>query len=180
MIIEKHKSQRYKPNMSLNFSKKCDIHKIGCIGITHKEETKLNKEYKTHILVKFEIDNGITIVVNRVITKIDNQIISNEFYFSERTSWNDVPEFKNWKTKNEFDNEYCDWLSYIHSGLENINTNIENEYYLGSMFITKSSYEDDRFLNNMNEKYRSQYKTTLEIIKEVDARINEMEKDGLF
>ena len=33
------------------------------------------------------------------------------------------------------------------------------------MFITKSSYEDDRFLNNMNEEYRSQYKTTLEIIK---------------
>tara|TARA_B100001093_G_C26858317_1_gene1028533 strand:- start:330 stop:830 length:501 start_codon:yes stop_codon:yes gene_type:complete len=166
--------------MKHTINHKCDIHKIGYIGITHKDEALLNKEYETHILVKFEISSGVTIVVNRIITMIDNEKIGDEFYFSKRDSWNDVPEFKNWKTKDEFDNEYCDWLSYIHYGLENINTNIESEYFLGSIFITKSSYENDRFLNNMNEEYKSQYKTTYDIIEEVDARMIEMEQDGLI
>ena len=179
MKMEEHKSQSQK-KMNYKINHKCDIHKIGYIGITHKDEAQLNKEYETHILVKFEICSGVTIVVNRIITMIDNEKIGNEFYFSKRDSWNDVPEFKNWKTKDEFENEYCDWLSYIHYGLENINTNIESEYFLGSMFITKSSYENDRFLNNMNEEYKSQYKTTYDIIKEVDARMIEMEKDGLI
>lgn len=180
MKILEHKSEPYKPNMGLNFSKKCDIHKIGYFGVTHKDETQLNKENETHVLVKFEIKNGITIVVNRVITRMDNEIIGNEFYFSEREGWNDVPEYKNWKTKNEFDNEYCDWLIYIHYGLGNINTNIENEYYLGSMFITKSSYENDRFLNEMSEEHKSQYKTTHDIIDQINTRMSEMFSDNLY
>jgi len=174
MKIIGHKSQPYKPNIWLNISKKCDIHKIGYIGITHKDEAPLNKEYQTHILIKFEINDGVTIVVNRVITIIDNEIIDDEFYFSERDSWGDVPELKTWKTKDEFDNEYCDWLSYIHYGLGNINTNIENEYYLGSLFITKSSYENDGFLNDMSEEFKSQYKTTHEIIDQINTRMSEM------
>ena len=93
MKITEHKSQPYKPNIWSNSSKKYDIHKIGYIGITHKDEPQLNKGYKTHVLVKFEIRNSITIVVNRVITKVDNEIIDDEFYFSERENWNDIPEF---------------------------------------------------------------------------------------
>ena len=180
MKITEHKSQPYKPNIWSNSSKKCDIHKIGYIGITHKDEPQLNIGYKTHVLVKFEIRNSITIVVNRVITKVDNEIIDDEFYFSERENWNDVPEFITWKTKDEFDNEYCDWLSYIHFGLGNINTNIENEYYMGSMFITKSSYENDKFLNEIGEEYKTQYKTTLDIIDKINARMSEMFIDKLY
>lgn len=180
MKIIGHKPQPYKPNIWLNISKKCDIHKIGCVGIIYKDETQLNKEYETHILVKFEINDGVTIVVNRVITMIDNEILDDEFYFSERESWSDVPEFKTWKKKDEFDNEYCDWLSYIHYGLGNINTNIENEYYLGSMFITKSSYQNDKFLNEMSEEHKSQYKTTLDIIDQINTRMSEMCSDNLY
>ena len=175
-----HKFQPYKPDIWLNNSKKCDIHKIGYIGITHKDEPQLNKEYKTHVIVKFEINNGVTIVVNRVITTLYNEIIDDEFYFSERESWNDVPKFTTWKTKDEFDNEYSDWLSYIHFGLGNINTNIENEYYLGSMFITKSSYENDRFLNEMSEEYKTQYKTTRDIIDQINIRMSDMSIDKLY
>ena len=180
MKIIGHKSQHFKSNKWLNINKKCDLNKIGCLGIIHKDEPSLNKEYKTHVLVKFEINDGATIVVNRVITMMDNEILDNEFYFSERESWNEVPEFKSWKTKDEFDNEYCDWLSYIHFGLGNINTNIENEYYMGSMFITKLSYENDKFLNEIGEEYKTQYKTTLDIIDKINARMSEMCIDKLY
>ena len=46
MKITEHKSQPYKPNIWSNSNKKCDIHKIGYIGITHKDEPQLNKGYK--------------------------------------------------------------------------------------------------------------------------------------
>jgi len=180
MKIIGYKSQPFKPNIWFNINKKCDLNKIGCLGIIHKDEPSLNKEYKTHVLVKFEINDGATIVVNRVITMMDNEILDNEFYFSERESWNEVPEFKSWKTKDEFDNEYCDWLSYIHYGLGNINTNIEDEYYLGSMFITKSSYENDKFLNELSEEHKSQYKTTHEIIGQINTRMSEISSDNLY
>jgi len=49
MKIIGHKPQPYKPNIWLNISKKCDIHKIGYVGIIHKDEALLNKEYETHI-----------------------------------------------------------------------------------------------------------------------------------
>ena len=78
---------------------------------------ELNKGYKTHVLVKFEIKNSITIVVNRVITKVDNEIIDDEFYFSNEFIGMFFLNLLTWKTKDEFDNEYCDWLSYIHFGL---------------------------------------------------------------
>ena len=117
---------------------------------------------------------------NDELTTNLNEILDDEFYFSERKSWDDVPEFKTWKTKDEFDNEYCDWLSYIHFGLGNINTNIENEYYMGSMFITKSSYENDKFLNEIGEEYKTQYKTTLDIIDKINARMSEMCIDKLY
>ena len=82
--------------------------------------------------------------------------------------------------KEEINNEYCDWLSYIHYGLSNIDTNIENEYNLGSTFITKSTYENDKFLNEMNEEDRLKYKTTNDIISEIDNRMVEMEKDKIY
>ena len=61
MKIIGHKSQPYKPNIWLNISKKCDIHKIGYVGIIHKDEALLNKEYETilnRIKELHEIDNN--------------------------------------------------------------------------------------------------------------------------
>ena len=65
-------------------------------------------------------------------------------------------------------------IGIVNYGLGNINTNIENEYYLGSLFITKSSYENDGFLNDMSEEHKSQYKTTHEIIDQINTRMSEM------
>ena len=60
------------------------------------------------------------------------------------------------------------------------NTNIENEYYLGSMFITKSSYKNDNFLNEIGEEHKSHYKTTHDIIHQINIRMSEMCSDNLY
>ena len=72
-----------------------------------------------------------------------------------------------------------DLLAYS-SHIGAVNTNIENEYYLGSMFITKSSYQNDKFLNEMSEEHKSQYKTTLDIIDQINTRMSEMCSDNLY
>ena len=51
---------------------------------------------------------------------------------------------------------------------------------MGSMFITKSSYENDKFLNEIGEEYKTQYKTTLDIIDKINARMSEMCIDKLY
>ena len=184
-LIFRGKSTICKPNLRLNINNKCEINKIGFVGLINKNEFQPNKECEKHILVKFEIDDKI-IVVNRVITSVNNERIDDEFFFTEREGWYDVPKYnplsfsKNWLRKEEINNEYCDWLSYIHYGLSNIDTNIENEYNLGSTFITKSTYENDKFLNEMNEEDRLKYKTTNDIISEIDNRMVEMEKDKIY
>ena len=48
------------------------------------------------------------------------------------------------------------------------------------MFITKSSYENDRFLNEISEDYKTQYKTILDIIDKINARMSEMCIDKLY
>ena len=48
------------------------------------------------------------------------------------------------------------------------------------MFITKSSYENDKFLNEMCEEQKSQYKTIPDIIDQINTRMSEMYSDNLY
>ena len=143
--------------------KKCDLEFIELLGVIKRDEYGKGQVCKTHILVKFGVKKIFggnhlfdVVVVNRVTSEIDYNIIDDKFYYSYREHMDEVGRDlmlsfnKDWKTKEEFNNEgydylnfpivgneFCDYLNYIHYGLGLLMD--RSDYYLGK----KHRYSND-------------------------------------
>lgn len=148
------------PYVKGNIDTKCEIEFIRLLGIFHNDEYQKDKDCHRMILVKFGLKNGKTIVVNRRSIMVNYNVEHDDFFYSERENMNDVPRYNkisfssNWKTKDEFDSEYCDYLNYLHCGLELVK---DYDYYLGKNWNYNNEKNSDlpridTILENIDEE----------------------------